>query len=133
MVDVQPDWKPETEGGIGRAKARGRSRARTHRSTWAELHARKGGTCRLAGLGGCYPEGTYELHHLLSKARGGPNEAWNLAPLCKHHHLLVTGGSPLVLRHLAENLTDDEYAGLIEHGGEGVMARLFGVMSETPR
>lgn len=122
MVDVRPDPKPATEGGIGRPKARARSRARTHRQTWAILHREKGGPCRLCG------HVPYELHHLLSKARGGPDEAWNLVALCKAHHLLVTNENPSTLANLAEALTDAEYAGLIGAGGENVMQRLFGVL-----
>lgn len=119
--DVQPDWRPSTEGGIGRPKAGARSRARTHRSTWKELHARKGGGCRLCG------QTPYELHHLLSKARGGPNEAWNLAPLCSACHVLVTDEDKGTLARLAAALTDEEYSGLIEHSGEQIIHRLFGV------
>lgn len=110
---------------MGRAKARGRSRARTHRSTWAELHARKGGQCRLC------PKPYNNLHHLIG---GQPkiNEAWNLVPLCGNGnfdgcHGLVERNDPAALLLLAERLTDEEYAGLIEHGGEGILERLFGV------
>lgn len=126
MVDVQPDWRPSTEGGIGRPKRVGKSRSRTHRSTWAELHARKGGACRLCGG---LP---YELHHLLSKARGGPNEAWNLAPLCSDCHAAVTNEDAPTLALLAAALTDEEYAGLIEHSGEQIIHRLFGVYTVRP-
>lgn len=122
-----PDPKPSTEGGMGRPKARGRSRARTHRSTWAELHARKGGPCRTCGS-----IGRTELHHLLSKARGGPNEAWNLCSLCPDCHLLVTNEDGATLRLLAERLTDEEYAGLVEHSGETVFERLFHVEYRRP-
>lgn len=121
-----PDFKPQTEGGMGRAKARGRSRARTHRTTWAELHARKGGACRLCGA---LP---YQLHHLLSKARGGPNEAWNLCALCQDCHGAVTGEDADTLRRLAAALSDEEYAGLIAHSGEGIIHRLFGVYEPRP-
>ena len=120
MVDVRPDPKPLSEGGIGRPKPRGRSR--THRASWDVLHKRKGGPCRLCG-----DTRRYELHHLLSRARGGPDEAWNLVPLCSHCHRAVTSEYPGELRTLAARLTDDEYAGLIEAGGEGIMERLFGV------
>ena len=126
-----PDPKPSTEGGIGRPKARARSRGKTHRTTWRELHGRKGGSCRLIGLGGCDSETRYELHHLISKARGGPNEAWNLAPLCPAHHDLVTREDPAALRALVASLLDEEYAGLVAHEGERVFERLFGVEYEA--
>lgn len=129
-VNVKPDFKTVTEGGIGRAKPRARSKGKTHGDQWKQLHARKGGVCRLAGLGGCDLEARYELHHLASRARGGPNEAWNLCALCPAHHGLVTREDPAALRALAERLTDEEYAGLIEWGGETVLTRLFGVLTD---
>jgi 5-methylcytosine-specific restriction endonuclease McrA len=119
MPDVAPDPKPVTEGGIGRPKPKGR--ARTHRTTWRELHARRGGPCWLCGA----PK--YELHHLWSRARGGPDEAWNLAPLCRDCHRDATDENPATLRRLAAALDDESYAGLIERGSEGIVARLFGV------
>lgn len=124
-IEVTPDWKPQTEGGIGRAKAVGRSRARTHKTTWRELHARKGGRCRLAALGDCDSDTHYQLHHLLSKARGGPNEAWNLCALCPRHHGLITAEDPATKAALLAELTDEEYAGLTSFAGEGTVERLY--------
>ncbi len=123
---VRPDPKPASEGGVGRPKPVARSRAKTHRSTWRELHARKGGQCRLC------PKPYNNLHHLVGKGQGGPNEAWNLVPLCGHGnvdgcHALVEKGDPDALRRLADALTDEEYAGLVLFGGEGIIERLFGV------
>lgn len=70
----------------------------------------------------------YQLHHLASRARRGPNEAWNLVPLCRDCHALVTNEDAPTLRALAASLSDAEYAGLIGWGGENVLERLFGVL-----
>lgn len=110
------DPKPVYEGGIGRSKPKAR---KTHTTQWAKLHREKGGPCRLCG------KLPYELHHLLSRARGGADEAWNLVPLDRGCHDLVTNEDSATLRALAAALTDDEYAGLIEAAGEGAMERLF--------
>lgn len=88
------------------------------------LHREKGGPCRLCG------NVPYELHHVLSKARGGPDAPWNLLALCRDHHRLVTDEDAATLRSLAAALNDEEYSALIEHGGEGIMARLFGVLTD---
>jgi 5-methylcytosine-specific restriction endonuclease McrA len=121
VTDVTPDWKQVTEGGIGRPKPRGR---RTHRQEWRRLHEMKGGDCRICGA-----TGKYDLHHLVPRARsGGPiNEPWNLVPLCRPCHLLVTMNDPPALSILETRLTDGERYWLEAYGGPGIFARLFGV------
>lgn len=118
-----PDWKP-TAG----ARSRTRGRKRANAADWRKLHAAKGGACRACGT-----TDRYELHHLLSRARGGPDAFWNLVPLCTDCHGLVTREDAATLRKLAGSLMDDEYAGLIEHSGEQVFERLFGVTYEAAR
>lgn len=120
MVDVQPDWK--AAGGTRQPKKRGR--ARTTAADWRKLHAIKGDGCRLCG------QKPYELHHLISKARGGPDEAWNLCPLCPDHHRLVTDEDAPTLAELAAALHDDEYAGVVELLGQNGLERLFKVRYE---
>lgn len=110
-----PDPRPTARA----TQPKKRGRAKTSAADWRQLHARKGGPCRLCG------KVPYELHHLLSRARGGPDEAWNLAPLCDKHHELVTREDRETLLELAGRLTDEEYAGLTTHEGEGVIERLF--------
>jgi 5-methylcytosine-specific restriction endonuclease McrA len=115
--EVTPDWKP-----AARTKPpTKRGKPRTTPADWRKLHAAKGGPCRLCG------RTPYELHHLLSRARGGPDTFWNLVPLCAQHHEKVTREDPVTLALLAESLTDQEYAGLVQTEGEGVLERLFGV------
>lgn len=114
-----PDLK-EPSGAKG--KTRGRKRATG--ADWRKLHARKGGPCRLCGA---LP---YQLHHLVGRAQLGPDEAWNLVPLCGRGnidgcHGLVERNDRDALRRLAESLEDDEYAGLIAFAGEGIIERLF--------
>ena len=60
------------------------------------------------------------------RSRNGTTEAWNLAPLCQDCHRLVTDEDPGARVNLGLRLTDEEYAGLTEHAGEGTIERLFG-------
>ena len=121
MPDVRPDFKTASRT----KQPTKRGRARTSPREWRGLHFEKGGPCRLCG------DRPYELHHLLSRARGGPDQAWNLVPLCNRHHSLVTAEHPETLAALAASLTDAEYAGLVTLEGEGVLARLFGVLAAS--
>ena len=115
MVDVTPDPRPQTEGGIGRAKPK-QNRA----VSWSRLHTEKGGPCRLCG------GMPYMLHHVLSRARGGPDLPWNLVPLCRQCHHLIHQEDPATKRELLGCLTEEEYDALIVFAGPGVIARLFG-------
>lgn len=113
----RPDPKPVTAGGIGKPKP---ARKYATAGKWGVLHAEKGGPCRLCG------ELPYVLHHALSKARGGPDETWNLIPLCRRHHDLIHQEDAAAKFALGSTLTDEEYAGLIQFAGEQVIWRLFG-------
>jgi hypothetical protein len=117
MADVRPDFKQASRT----KQPSKRGRARTTPADWRKLHAAKGGPCRLCG------RTPYELHHLLSRARGGPDTFWNLVPLCVAHHELVTREDADTLAALGVALTDAEYAGLTVFAGEGITERLFGV------
>lgn len=95
---------------------------------WAAIRAVKFGPCRVRALGGC--EGRIELHHLLPRAHGGDDCSANVAPLCTKHHKNVT--SPAVKAELARNLTDAEYAYIVDKLGEGGIEWLFGVFRFEP-
>lgn len=102
------------------------ARIKASRQEWAKIIIAKAGPCRCVGMGQC--DGRTEFHHLLSRGQGGGDVFDNIVPLCTHHHRQVTENFSLARRHLAENLTDREYAFLIDELGEGAMERLFGVM-----
>lgn len=121
--DVTPDFK--TASGTRKSE---RGRRKATKADWTRLHKMKGAPCRLCG------KPYQNLHHLIGRAQLGPDEEWNLVPLCGQGnasgcHGLVERNEPDALRALAKNLTDGEYAGLVAHGGEGIVERLFGVMS----
>ncbi|MEX1288699.1 MAG: HNH endonuclease signature motif containing protein, partial [Acidimicrobiia bacterium] len=41
-------------------------------------------------IDGCVSRSRLEVHHVIPRARGGPNEDWNLTTLCWfHHHVVV--------------------------------------------
>ena len=127
MVDVRPDPKPVSEGGIGRTKPprgwRKRGRKMATREEWAQLRAEKVRECRICET----LVGPMELHHLVPRGMGGDDVAANLVPLCAACHDCVTRNVPAALADLAEALTDAEYAYVSGKMGEGAMQRLFGV------
>lgn len=132
MVDVTPDPKPLSEGGIGRKKPdrgrRRRGRVTASRDEWLRLRATKliGQVCRIQLEDAPLCPAT-ELHHLVPRSLGGDDVADNLVPLCSKHHRWVTAREQPVLGALGASLTDAEYAYVIGKLGEGGMERLFGV------
>lgn len=128
MTDVRPDPKPVTEGGIGRKKPdrgnRRRGRVTASRDGWLRLREAKLGNCRV-----CLCPDYIELHHLVPRSLGGDDVADNLVPLCRECHAAITTRSRLESWALASDLTDGEYAYVIDKLGEGALARLFGVVA----
>jgi 5-methylcytosine-specific restriction endonuclease McrA len=90
---------------------------------WQAIIAAKRGPCRVCGFGAPYAE----FHHLVPRDLGGDDVPDNIVPLGSSCHERVTRRVPVALRHLAESLTDAEYAYVIGKLGEGGMERLFGV------
>lgn len=90
---------------------------------WAAIRAEKLGRCRLCNALPFHSQ----LHHLVSRARGGDDVADNLIPLCAKCHELVTRLSTDECEALATELTDAEYAYCVAKLGEGAMGRLFNV------
>lgn len=126
MPDVTPDWKRETEGGIGRKKPakgkRSRGRIIATKEEWAAIRANKG-YCRMVNEH-CF--GKIELHHLVPRSRGGDDVPANIVGLCTWHHAAVSGNVKPALEALAEQLHDAEYAYIVGKLGEGGIGRLFG-------
>ena len=107
-----------------------RQEKRYHRTVasakqWEKLHAEKQGPCWVTLM-----PPPNELAHLISRAQGGPDAAWNLIPLTRAAHSLFDMRDPDTCRAVCESLTDEEYAGLIEFAGEGVFERRFGIAYE---
>jgi 5-methylcytosine-specific restriction endonuclease McrA len=112
--------------------ARGRPRYRRHVASpkqWQVLHAAKSGPCRIcldpASNGRVHSR--IQLHHVVSREDHGDDYAANLVPLCPACHVLVTRRSPVECRMLLAHLTDEEYAYMIERGGEQYPERAYGI------
>src|SRR4051794_8813546 len=79
--DALPFQKPQQ---LSRGpKKRGRQKASKRR--WEETAAKKSGPCRVCG--GNPPN---ELHHIVSRAQGGPDTEANIVPLCSEDHGRIT-------------------------------------------
>ena len=89
---------------------------------WQQIIDAKQGPCRVCGK-----PAPNEMAHLISRARGGHDSEWNLIPLCRDDHALFDQMDRDVCLRICETLTDQEYAGLVEHQGEAVFERRFGV------
>lgn len=55
---------------------------------------RDGGLCLVPGC----TRAADHAHHVWQRARGGPDEPWNLASLCAPHHLVAIHGGFLRVR-----------------------------------
>lgn len=100
---------------------------------WQALRAEKLTACRVCEL--VYPDyptqeplfPPLELHHLVSRSKGGDDVADNLYPICRGHHKDVEERFATTLKIVARSLTDAEYAYIIGKLGEGGIERLFGL------
>jgi hypothetical protein len=96
---------------------------------WQAIIAEKGNCCRICGMPSrdVYSR-RVQYHHLVSRASAlGDDVAANIVPLCGACHYRVTVRDGVWLHHLAESLSDAEYAYVIGKLGEGALERLFGV------
>lgn len=135
MVDVRPDWRPFTTGGIGRPKPkyRGRGRVRATRGEWTKLRAERleGWLCRI-----CFERPADGLHHVVPRSLGGDDVAANLVALCGSGttgcHGLVEHRDREALHTLAVTVQAEDmvYAYCIDRLGEGALHRLFGVYED---
>lgn len=48
---------------------------------YQQVAERDGGQCQVCGL-----VGDTEIHHIIFRSHGGPDEPWNLVSLCRFHH-----------------------------------------------
>lgn len=92
---------------------------------WQQIADAKQGPCRVTGAA---PPN--DLAHLISRAQGGPDVEWNIVPLSREAHTLFDQRDAATCRIVCESLTDEEYAGLVEHAGENVFEARFGIKYE---
>jgi len=109
--------------------ARGERRRFRKVANWRErvkLRREKLGPCRTCGA-----TWDLELHHLVKRSAGGGDVADNLVSLCRNcHHLYIHKRDPIMAHVLLANLSDAEYAYMIERGGEDYPERAYGVSYE---
>lgn len=108
-------------------------RPRATSGKWAGIAAEKNGPCVI-----CKTAGPNDLHHIMPRDRGGVDEAWNIAPLCRHDHQLIElrdhPTCVAFVRALWERGTagprggvSDEYSAVTDVYGEDVWERVYGV------
>jgi hypothetical protein len=96
---------------------------------WQAIIAAKQGPCRVC----CDPcangrlYGLVQFHHVVARVHGGDDVADNLVPLCPSCHGLVTSRERWTCEWLLAELTDAEYAYMIERGGDDYAERAYGV------
>lgn len=90
--------------------------------TWAAIADAKQGPCRITGA-----PAPNELHHVVARIHGGGDVTANIVPLSHRAHILVTGRNRVACRALLESLSDDEYAYMVEVGGEDYAERAYGL------
>ena len=107
-----------------RQLARGEKRYRRKVASpkqWQALHAAKQGPCRLCTAP------TTGLHHLVARDHFGDDVADNLVPVCHPCHRALHVRDNTVVGVLLRNLTDAEYAYMVERGGENYAERVYGI------
>jgi hypothetical protein len=119
MTDAKPYPKAQQ---LARGERRYRRKVASPKQ-WQAIIAAKGKKCRACGWD--FPPVQY--HHLVSRQDGGDDVADNIVPLCPKDHALVTDRQPMDCRWLLMQLTDAEYAYMIERGGEDYPERAYGV------
>lgn len=122
MTDAKPYSK---EMQLARSEKRRYVRKVASPKQWQKILAAKMGPCRVCGAA---PPN--DPAHIVSRGQGGPDLAWNILPLCRTDHSLFDMRDPAVCRAVCESLTDEEYAGLVEHAGENVFEARFGIKFE---
>ena len=99
---------------------------------WQAIIQAKRGPCRVCGYGGrpdyeLFMYGGREYHHIVSRAHGGDDVADNIVPTHQSCHADVTRRFRPAVEALLGNLTDAEYAYMIERGGEDSPERAYGI------
>jgi hypothetical protein len=98
------------------------------RKQWERIKAEKTGPCRVCGsVENGKVESKVQLHHVVSRAHYGGDVPDNIVPLCLRCHEFVTRREPLPCYGLLLQLTDAEYAYMIDRGGENYAERVYGL------
>jgi hypothetical protein len=93
---------------------------------WQAIIASKGRSCRcLRPTSLC--ESWIEYHHVVARDHDGDDVADNIVPVCHRHHMAITARWPEVVKTLLANLSDAEYAYMIQRGGEDYPERAYGI------
>lgn len=91
---------------------------------WQALASAKLGPCRVCTVAN---PAYMQLHHLVSREDHGDDVADNLVPLCGECHDAVTRRARLECYELLCELSDAEYAYMVERGGEDYPERAYGI------
>lgn len=125
MTDVTPDPK-------SRSLTRGRRKYRrivASPKRWQAIADAKLGPCRICGSQGSNGRlyGHIQLHHIVSRQDGGDDVEANIVPLCPVGHTYVTQRDRGACLVLIASLAAEEWAYMIERGGENYPERAYGV------
>lgn len=125
MTDVTPDPK-------SRSLTRGRRKYRRIVASprrWQAIADAKLGPCRICGSQGSNGRlyGHIQLHHVVSRQDGGDDVEANIVPLCPVDHTYVTQRDRGACLVLIAALEPEEWAYMIERGGEDYPERAYGV------
>lgn len=110
MTDEARPFSKETQ--LARGERRHHRRVAS-KGRWQRIIDAKNGPCRC-----CFTNGLIEFHHLVPRAIGGSDTEDNIVPLCRDCHELITERDKRFCALLRANLTDAEYAYLLETLGE---------------
>jgi hypothetical protein len=88
---------------------------RERRTLSRRVLERDGGLCLVPGC----TRAADHAHHVWQRARGGPDEAWNLASICMPHHLVTIHGGFLRVRGRAPHALVGKFPGPGPGSGPG--------------
>lgn len=89
---------------------------------WAAIADEKLAACLI-----CDGDSLIQLHHVVARVHGGGDVADNIVPLCADCHDDVTRRHHAACVTLLAQLTDAEYAYMIQRGGEDYPERAYGL------
>jgi 5-methylcytosine-specific restriction endonuclease McrA len=130
MAGIVTDWRPYPKS---RQLSRGERRYRRKVASpkqWQAIRADKcTGPCRVCGIGA--PAGGHDAHHLVARDHFGDDVPANIVGLCRDCHRGVELREPAHCRLMLTRLADDEYAYMVDRGGEDYPERAYGITFDT--
>lgn len=124
MTDARPYPKSQQ---LARGERRYRRKVASPKQ-WQAIIAAKAEQCRICGE--TNRAEWIHCHHLVSRSNGGDDVADNIVGLCQKCHREIHARSMLSANLLLANLSDAEYAYMIERGGEDYPERAYGIRYE---